>query len=289
MRRKIKKLLVLLLALSMVVAIVGCGNSEEINTSSNQSSEDANLIKGFINAGGSTSVEKAALKLLEEFSAMNPDVTYAYDSSGSSTGIKNVHDNTYKIGFASRELKEAEKKDVEYMPIAMDGIAVCVNPKNEVQALTMEQLKGIYVGEITNWKELGGTDAKIVVVSRENGSGTRSAFEELSNVDENLTQGATIKSGNGEVAAYIASEYNAIGYISFVTLDLNKSKLKGMNIEGISPNIENVQTGEYKLSRPFNMIYIASKLSDAEKKFIDFIFTDEGQSLIEEAGAIRVK
>lgn len=289
MKRKIKKTVLVLLSLSMLFAFAACNNTNKKEVSSNDNAEMNAALSGFINAGGSTSVEKAAIKLLEEFSALNPDVSYAYDSSGSSTGIKNVHDGTYKIGFASRELKEGEKKDVVFKPIAMDGIAVCVNPNNSVTNLSMSELKGIYTGEIKNWKELGGTDADIVVVSRENGSGTRAAFEELSGVNEKLIQKATIKSGNGEVAAYVNSEANAIGYISFVTLDLNRDKLKGLDIEGIVASIENVQTGKYKLARPFNMIYIASELNDVEKKFIDFIFTNEGQSLIEEAGAIRIK
>lgn len=284
---RVKKLLVVALSIAMVFNIVGCSNGNKDNNSSNNNNNG--VLSGGINAGGSTSVEKAAKTVLEEFVALNPDVTYEYDATGSSTGIKNVKDGTYDIGFSSRELKDEEKEGVEYKTIALDGIALALNPKNGVESLTLEQLKGIYTGEITNWSELGGNDATIVVVSRENGSGTRSAFEEIVGIGDLLTEKAIIKSGNGEVASYVAGEPNSIGYTSFVTLESNLDKIKGLQVEGIAPEVANVQNGTYKLSRPFIMIYDANIINDVEKAFVDFLFTEEGQDLIEEAGAIRVK
>lgn len=292
MNKRLKRVLVILMSMSMVVAVAGCGNTSSDNnseSSNNSSTDSAQVLSGFINAGGSTSVEKAAIKALEEFNALNPDVSYGYDATGSSTGIKNAKDGTYDLGFASRELKEDEKEGITYMPIAMDGIAVAINPENSVTGITMKELKGIYTGEITNWNELGGKDAEIVVVSRENGSGTRSAFEELSEVEENLVTNATIKSGNGEVAAYVANEQNSIGYVSFVTLDANKEKISGLKIGDINPTVENVQSGDYKLARPFNIIYNEQTINETEKAFIEFLMTGEGQDLLEEAGAIRIK
>ena len=284
MNIKIKRVLLSALSLIIVIGMVGCSNKN--NTSENQ---DGSILSGNIIAGGSTSVEKAAKTALEEFVALNPHVTFEFDATGSSTGIKNVKDGTYKLGFSSRELKEEEKAGVEYKTIALDGIALAVNSSNKVDNLTLEQIKGIYTGEITNWSELGGIDADIVVVSRENGSGTRTAFEDIVDIGDLLVQKAIIKSGNGEVASYVAGEPNAIGYTSFVTLEANLDKIKGLKVEGVGPEVPSVQNGTYKLSRPFIMVYDVNKINETEKAFIDFIFTEEGQDMMEEAGAIRVK
>lgn len=295
--KKIKQILTAALSLALVIGMVGCSNGNNGNKDNNNNSSNNNnnnnqtqtSLSGSINAGGSTSVEKAAKTALEEFVALNPDVTFEYDATGSSTGIKNVKDSTYKLGFSSRELKEEEKEGIEYKTIALDGIALAINPSNGVENLTLEQIKGIYTGEITNWSELGGNDADIVVVSRENGSGTRSAFEEIVGIGDLLTQKTIIKSGNGEVASYVAGEPNAIGYSSFVTLESNSDKIKGVQVEGVTPEVANVQNESYKLSRPFIMIYDTTKINDAEKAFVDFLFTEEGQDLMEEAGAIKIK
>ncbi len=295
--KKIKQILTAALSLALVIGMVGCSNGNNGNKDNNNNSSNNNnnnnqtqtSLSGSINAGGSTSVEKAAKTALEEFVALNPDVTFEYDATGSSTGIKNVKDSTYKLGFSSRELKEEEKEGIEYKTIALDGIALAINPSNGVENLTLDQIKGIYTGEITNWSELGGNDADIVVVSRENGSGTRSAFEEIVGIGDLLTQKAIIKSGNGEVASYVAGEPNAIGYTSFVTLESNSDKIKGVQVEGVTPEVANVQNESYKLSRPFIMIYDTTKINDAEKAFVDFLFTEEGQDLMEEAGAIKIK
>ena len=289
---KIKKILsrtiTLALSLTMVIAMAACSSGDENNKNDNDNKNE-NTISGSINAGGSTSVEKAAKSALEEFVALNPDVTFEYDATGSSTGIKNVKDGTYKLGFSSRELKEEEKQGIEHKIIALDGIALVVNPSNKVENITLEQIKGIYTGEIKNWSELGGVNADIVVVSRENGSGTRSAFEEIAEIGDLLTEKAIIKSGNGEVASYVAGEPNAVGYTSFVTLESNSDKIKGLEVESVKPEVANVQDQSYKLSRPFIMVYDGAKINAAEKAFVDFLLTEEGQDIMEEAGAIRVK
>lgn len=308
--KNIKRIITLALSLMLIVSMVACtsnpDNKNNDNTGNNSNNGNVNnnntdnnkgndtdktpvAIKGSVNAGGSTSVEKAAKAALEEFVALNPEVTFEYDATGSSAGIKNVKDGTYKLGFSSRELKEEETQGIEYKTIALDGIALVVNPNNKVENITLEQIKGIFTGEIKNWSELGGVDAEIVVVSRENGSGTRSAFEEIAKIGELLTEKAIIKSGNGEVASYVAGEQNAIGYTSFVTLESNSDKIKGLQVESVKPEVVNVQNQTYKLSRPFIMIYDSSKINEAEKAFIDFLFTEEGQDILEEAGAIKLK
>ena len=303
--KNIKRILVLALSLMLVVSMVACTNSTNNsdnknndntgnvnnNNDNNKGNEDNKpvVIKGSINAGGSTSVEKAAKAAMEEFVALNPEVTFEYDATGSSAGIKNVKDGTYKLGFSSRELKQEETQGIEYKTIALDGIALVIHPNNKIGNITLEQIKGIFTGEIKNWSELGGVDAEIVVVSRENGSGTRSAFEEIAKIGDLLTEKAIIKSGNGEVASYVAGEPNAVGYTSFVTLEANIDKIKGLQVESVNPEIANVQNQTYKLSRPFIMVYDPNKINEAEKAFIDFLFTEEGQDMLEEAGAIRIK
>ncbi len=289
--KNIKRIITLVLSMMLIVSMVACSSDKNDNNNNSKTDDDKNpmSIIGSINAGGSTSVEKAAKTALEEFVALNPEVTFEYDATGSSAGIKNVKDGTYKIGFSSRELKDEEKQGIEYKVIALDGIALVVNPNNKVENITLEQIKGIFTGEIKNWSELGGADADIVVVSRENGSGTRGAFEEIAKIGELLTEKAIIKSGNGEVASYVAGEPNAIGYTSFVTLESNTDKIKGLQVETVKPVVVNVQNQTYKLSRPFIMVYDSNKVNEAEKAFIDFLFTEEGQDSLEEAGAIKLK
>lgn len=287
--KNIKRIITLVLSLMLIVLMVACSSDKNDNNSKTDDDKNAITIKGSINAGGSTSVEKAAKTALEEFVALNPEVTFEYDATGSSAGIKNVKDGTYKLGFSSRELKDEEKQGIEYKVIALDGIALVVNPNNKVENITLEQIKGIFTGEIKNWSELGGADADIVVVSRENGSGTRGAFEEIAKIGELLTEKAIIKSGNGEVASYVAGEPNAIGYTSFVTLESNTDKIKGLQVETVKPVVVNVQNQTYKLSRPFIMVYDSNKVNEAEKAFIDFLFTEEGQDALEEAGAIKLQ
>lgn len=289
--KNIKRIITLVLSMMLIVSMVACSSDKNDNNNNSKTDDDKNpmSIIGSINAGGSTSVEKAAKTALEEFVALNPEVTFEYDATGSSAGIKNVKDGTYKIGFSSRELKDEEKQGIEYKVIALDGIALVVNLNNKVENITLEQIKAIYTGEIKNWSELGGDDADIVVVSRENGSGTRGAFEEIVKIGELLTEKAIIKSGNGEVASYVAGEPNAIGYTSFVTLESNTDKIKGLQVETVKPVVVNVQNQTYKLSRPFIMVYDSNKVNEAEKAFIDFLFTEEGQDSLEEAGAIKLK
>lgn len=277
-----KKILFLLVMLLIVGVLTSCGQKTTQTTES--------VLNKTINVGGSTSVESAALKTLDEFVALNPGVTYKYDATGSSTGITNAADGTYSIGFASRELAESEiVNGIEHQVIAMDGIAVALNPGNPVSDISMFNLRAIYKGEITNWAEIGGPDANIIVVSRENGSGTRGAFEELVDYKDNLLDGAIIKDGNGNVANYISKEPNAIGYISFSTLKSNEDKLKSLKIEGVSPTVEDVVNGTYKIARPFNMIYKTTNLNETEIAYIEFLLSEEGQSIIESTGAIKIK
>lgn len=293
---KMKKLLSMITFLALSLALfAGCTGQQTTETPTVQTptapaATPANTaLSGAINLGGSTSVENVIVASIDEFTAQNPDVTGKYDATGSSVGIKNATDGTYHLGFSSRELKSEEETGMSQKTFALDGIAVALNPGNTVANLTLAQLLGIYTGKITNWKDVGGKDAKIVVVSREAGSGTRSAFEELVKFkDEELTKDATIKDGNGNVATYIATEKNAIGYLSFVTLEENKGKINGIKVEGIDATVDNVLNKTYKLSRPFIVTYKDANLNDAEKTFVDFLMSDDGQTIVKEKGAISI-
>ncbi len=293
------------LSLTMAMGLTGCSQPAQPSPStepsaqtssapsdepSTEPSSPAASLSGSLNLGGSTSVEKAVNGVLAEFIALNPNVTGKYDATGSSTGITNAQDGTYHIGFLSRALKDEEKVDgLTSETFALDGIAAVVHPDNQVEKITTEQLMQIYTGEITNWKELGGADAKIVVVSREEGSGTRDGFQELTGFEsEQLVKDCTIKDGNGNVATYVAGEKNAIGYVSFLTLEENASALKGLPVNDVEPTVDNVKNSTYPLFRPFVLAYMDANLNDAEKAYVEFIMSEEGQDIIVENGAISV-
>jgi len=289
-RSKFSFILVLMLALSVFLVACTSGNetppTEEPGTEEPVTEEPQNL-SGPLTLSGSTSVEKVGLALIEEFMALNPDVVGTYEAIGSSGGIKNAADGVTQIGTASREIKDEEKAwGIEELTIAYDGIGVIVNPANPVEDLTIDQITKIYTGEITNWKELGGNDEEIVVVSREDGSGTRGAFEEILGFEGKLTQKALIAEGNGNVQTTVAGNPKAIGYVSFSSLD---NTVKPLKVEGVEPTAEDVINGTYKISRPFIFVYKEENLTEPAKAFLDFVMSEEGQNIVEENGAIRVK
>ena len=246
-------------------------------------------ISGTIVITGSTSVEKILNDMKDEFQAMNPDVDIQYTGSGSSAGIKDTMNKVNNIGASSRELKDEEMVDgMKTEVFAYDGIAVIVNPANEaVKDITPEQLADIYSGKVTNWKEVGGDDAEIFVVSREASSGTRSAFEELIGLEDagGLTANAATSEGNGPVQAAVAENENAIGYVSFSFID---DTVKPLTVSGVEPTAENAKSGTYTLSRPFLFCYFEDTVTDAGKAFLDFALTQEAQEIVTTHGGITV-
>ena len=279
-KKSIKILIAGIVATITMGLLVGCGGKD---TSNSDNRSDSVTIK----ISGSTSVgplmEKEAMGYKEE----NPNATVEVQQIGSSAGIKNAIEGVSEIGMSSRELKDAEKSEVTETVIAYDGIALVVHPSNKAENLTIEQIKGIYTGAITNWKEVGGKDAPIVAVSREDGSGTREAFQEIAGyTSEELDKKATIAEGNGSVKTTVSTNENAIGYISFEQLG---DSVKDLKVEGIEAIPEKVLNKEYKLSSPFLVVYKEDKLTEGGKKFIDYILSDKGQAIVEEAGGIKVK
>ena len=304
-----KKAIVIGMIAAMTVGMTACGSNSSSDsapattapaaTDNTQQDETADTtaadtassdLSGTVVITGSTSVEKILNDMKDEFTAQNPNVTIEYTGSGSSAGIKDTKAKTNNIGASSREIKDDEKDDdLKQEIFAYDGIAVIVNPANEaVKNITTEQLADIYSGKITNWKEVGGDDAEIFVVSREESSGTRSAFEELIALQDagGLTGAASVSEGNGPVQAAVAENANAIGYVSFSFID---DTVKALTVNDVEPTAELAKTGEYPLSRPFIFVYYDDTVTDAGKAFLDFALTEDGQACVDNHGGIRVK
>ena len=219
---------------------------------------DSNALEGHVNVVGSTSVTPVAQELAEAFMEKEPGVKIDVQGVGSSAGVKATNDGSADIGMASRELKTQEKEwSIDEHVIAYDGISVVVHPNNPVGELTSEQVTKIFRGQIKNWKEVGGNDKEILVISREAGSGTRGAFEELMDLEDKNAEGKTVSvvkedaliaEGNGAVKANTSKKEYAIGYLSLSYLD---ESVKGIKVDGFEPTVENIKAGQYNISRPF--------------------------------------
>lgn len=254
------------------------------NNSENETGEGA---KYTLAISGSTSVGPLTEKLAAKYEERE-DIKIEINQIGSSAGITNAINGVSEIGMSSRNLKKTEKeKGLEETIIAYDGIVVIVHPSNKVDDLTLEQVKDIFTGKITNWKELGGEEMEIVVVSREDGSGSRDAFQEIVGYSSGeLVKSAIIASGNGNIKTTVATNKHAIGFISFEYLD---PSIRPVRIEGVEPTAENVLQQKYKLSRPFLFVYKEENLSPQGRNFIDFILSPEGQKIVLESGTIPVR
>lgn len=306
MRVRHSKLLALIGAgILAVTALVACGNGDAataqpsaVESSAAESTvaessaaapaETTTDLSGSISMVGSTSMEKLANALSEAFMEEHPDVTVTAEFVGSGAGIEAVTNGTADIGNSSRSLKDEEKAaGVVENVVAIDGIAVCVDPANEVADLTKEQLTNIYNGTVTNWKEVGGADEPIIVIGREAGSGTRGAFEELVDLVDGCKYANELDS-TGAVIAKVASTPGAIGYASLDALD---DSVKALSLEGVEATAENIKAGNYFLSRPFVMATKGeiSEQNDLVQAWFDFVLGDEGQQVASEVGLITVK
>jgi phosphate transport system substrate-binding protein len=284
MKRKSLKIICTALLVSMASGVfMGCGKEGDSNTNNNSSEKSVT-----ISVSGSTSVGPLMEKIAEKYEIDNNNVSIEINQVGSSAGIKDAINGVSEIGMSSRELKSEEEKEVEPTIIAYDGIAIITNKNNVIKNITLEQIKGIYTGKITNWKEIeGGKDAPIVVASREEGSGTRDAFQEIVGYkSEELKADAMISNGNGGLKETVAGNENAIGFVSFEYLD---DKVNIVNVENIEPKADLVKSGEYKISRPFLLATKEGKLTDNGQKLIDFILSDVGQTIVKENKLIPVK
>ncbi len=302
-----KKIAALLMVGVMTFSMVACGSDDDDSTSDDNGSvaeeqdadeeedeeeeEDSSAAEGTIVITGSTSVESIVEDYITEFEALNPGVTVQYSGTGSSAGMTDTQEGTNNIGALSREVKDEEEDgEIQQVVFAYDGIAVIVNPNNEAAAdLPLDDLRQIYNGTITDWSEVGGDAGEILVVSREESSGTRSAFEELIGFDSEegdaLPNEAQVVEGNGNVQASIESNDAAIGYVSFSYLD---DSVKALTVEGVEATADNAKAGDYPLSRPFIFVYYEENVTDAGKDFLDFALSAEGQDIVEENGGITI-
>lgn len=232
-------------------------------------------------AAGSTSVQPYAEVLAEEYMVLYPGAEIDIQGGGSAAGITAVQSGTADIGMSSRALNN-EEKSLWYVEIARDGLAVIVNPKNPIQNLTLNQIRDIYSATITDWSQVGGSKSKIHIITREEGSGTRSAFVELVMGKAEITPKAMVQDSNGAVRQLVADDPDAIGFIS---LGLVNEKVKALNLGGIEATRENIINGSYSLSRPFLFI-TSGEPSGLTKQFIDFTLSPEGQKLLSNEGLI---
>ena len=259
------------------------GPSEEAATSAQAAAD----LSGSISMVGSTSMEKFANALSESFMEKYPKVTVTAEFVGSGAGVEAVNNGSADIGNSSRNLKDEEKANgVAENIVAIDGIAVVVDPSNTVEDLTKQQLSDLYEGKVTNWKDVGGSDAPVVVVGRESGSGTRSAFEELLGL-EDLCKYSNELDSTGAVMAKVASTPGSIGYVSLDVLD---DTVKALKLEGAEPTEENIKAGSYFLSRPFVMATKGdiSQQNDLVKALFDYIYSEEGTEIVKSVGLIAV-
>lgn len=261
------------------------GETTATTESSSAKAEASADLKGSISMVGSTSMEKFSNALSEVFMEKYPDVTIQAEFVGSGAGVEAVNNGSADIGNSSRNLKDEEKaKGIAENIVAIDGIAVVTDPANKVENLTKEQLTNIYKGAVANWKDLGGADQPIVVIGRESGSGTRTAFEEILDAADACKYANELDS-TGAVMAKVASTPGAIGYVSLDVLD---STVKALKLENTDPTPENIKSGTYFLSRPFVM---ATKgeikdQNEAVQALFDFISSDEGTELVKSVGLI---
>ncbi|MGN1146601.1 MAG: phosphate ABC transporter substrate-binding protein [Acetatifactor sp.] len=264
--------------------------ADSVQESSKQesSTSDETELSGSIQMVGSTSMEKLANALMEGFMDIYPDVTVTAEFVGSGAGIEAVNNKTADIGNSSRNLKDEEKAAgaVENI-VAIDGIAVCVDLTNTVSGLEKQQLIDIYTGKITNWSEVGGASAPIVVVGREAGSGTRGAFEELLKIEDACAYNNELDS-TGAVMAKVAATPGAIGYVSLDALD---DSVIALSLDGVEATADNIKAGNYFLSRPFVMATNGeiSEQNELVQAWFEYVLGDEGQSIAAEVGLITVK
>ncbi|HEX7321274.1 MAG TPA: phosphate ABC transporter substrate-binding protein [bacterium] len=232
---------------------------------------------------GSTSVQPFLEKLADIYIAQHPGITINVQGGGSTAGIQAVVNKTCMIGTSSRNLKASEKGLNAY-PMCYDGISLIVHRVNPVRNLTLAQIRDIFTGRITNWQDLGGENMEIIMVTREEGSGTRGAFEEMIMRKEAISDACLVQDSNGAVREIIALTPQGIGYISAGLVD---DRIKALSIDGIYPSFENIACGDYELIRPF-LLLTKGEPSGLTREFIDFILSAEAQKTLKSVGLIPI-
>jgi len=279
-------------AAAAAAALTACGGSASSAAASSTSaaanstaSSTAAALSGNVAAGGSTSMKNVIAALTEGFAEVEPGVTVSYDPTGSGAGITGAADKTLDIGLSSRALKDNEKADVDGTTIALDGIAIIVNNASKVEDLTVDQLKQMFTGEITNWSEVGGDDGEIVLIGREAGSGTRDGFESIVDVKDSCKYAQEL-TATGAVISAVEANPLAIGYASLSAVG---DTVKMVTVGGVECSEETVKDGSYEVQRPF--VFVTNKsvtLSEQAQAFFDFATSADAADLIRTAGAVPV-
>ena len=286
-KRKKKKIIsIALIAVLALALLAGCGSSAAPATTTDPASEAPAELSGTVATDGSTSMEKVIGALGEAFMEQNKGVTFTYNPTGSGSGITAVGEGRCDIGLSSRALKDDEKASgLKETVLALDGIAVIVNPANPVSDLDVETIAKIYTGEITNWKEVGGNDAEIVLIGREAGSGTRDGFESITDTKDSCKYRQELTS-TGDVITTVSTNPDAIGYASLAAL---KDNVKALTVGGIAPTEDTVKDGSYVIQRPFVLVTKdGAELSAAAQAFFDYATSADAADLIAAAGAVAV-
>lgn len=280
MKRTKKLASLIMCALLACTAMTACQNSGDNGADSQGSSK----ISGTVSTDGSTSMEKVIGALGESFKEQNAGVTFTYNPTGSGSGITAVSEGRCDIGLSSRALKDDEKASgLKETILAYDGIAIIVNPQSKVEDLTVEQIKKIYTGEITNWSEVGGADGEIVLIGREAGSGTRDGFESITDTKDKCKYRQELTS-TGDVITTVAQNPNAIGYASLASV---KDTVKALKVGGITPSEDTVKDGSYVVQRPFVLVTKeGTPLSETAQKFFDYATSSSASEIISKAGAV---
>lgn len=256
------------------------------SSSSTTTSGDGSSVTGTVATDGSTSMEKVIGSLGETFMAENSGISFTYNPTGSGSGITAVSEGRCDIGLSSRNLKDEEKEQgLESTTLALDGIAVIVSPSNEVSDLSLDEITKIYTGEITNWKDVGGKDAEIVLIGREAGSGTRDGFESITKTEDKCQYRQELTS-TGDVITSVSNNADAIGYASLASI---KDSVKAVTVDGVQATEDTVKDGTYKIQRPFILVTKSgTQLSAAAQKFFDYVTSTEAADVIKKAGAVPV-
>lgn len=277
-------------AAAAAAALTACGGSASSAAASSTAagsaaSSTAAALSGNVATGGSTSMKNVIAALTEGFAEVEPGVTVSYDPTGSGAGITGATDKTLDIGLSSRALKDDEKADVEGTTIALDGIAIIVNNASKVENLTVDQLKQMFTGEITNWSEVGGDDGEIVLIGREAGSGTRDGFESIVDVKDSCKYAQEL-TATGAVISAVEANPLAIGYASLSAVG---DTVKMVTVGGVECSEDTVKDGSYEVQRPF--VFVTNKsvtLSEQAQAFFDFATSADAADLIRTAGAVPV-
>ncbi|MDR3895827.1 MAG: phosphate ABC transporter substrate-binding protein [Oscillospiraceae bacterium] len=285
-----KKILAFALSAVMALALLaGCGNQTDNNSSNNNNGGDASdtpaaSVSGTVSTDGSTSMEKVIGALSESYMAANKDVTVNYNPTGSGAGITAVQEGTCDIGLSSRALKDEEKAaGLKETVLAYDGIAIIVHPDNPVSDLSIEQIAKLYTGEITNWKDVGGSDAEVVLIGREAASGTRDGFESITGTKDKCQYRQELTS-TGDVITAVSQNPDAIGYASLAAI---KDSVKALSVDGVTPSETTVKDGSYQVQRPFVLVTVEGKaLSAAAQSFFDYATSADAADIIAKAGAV---